>query len=212
MAGDSDSQLSRTEIMPPGCPKMRSSEIVVLIPVRDRSKDAMVSMRTCTISIEPFDRLGCSRMDDIFRLRESGDAGRGEKEKRMSAGAESARLCHDFGFEGDAGRPLKAPREPDFLCLNEGFGPRARSRSIIDDLGAGMGMSKGLGTAVVGRFFEGRRVRAFLVVCRKDDRFLRCISTGEPGTCDGFGASSSTAGSNASRSTVFESVEGIGQL
>lgn len=58
---------------------------------------------------------GCSKIEDILRLRESGDAGLGLKEKRISAGAESDLRCQGFGFEGDAGKWLKLSNEPDFL-------------------------------------------------------------------------------------------------
>lgn len=171
-----------------------------------------MSIRTSTTSKALFGVPGCSRMEDILRFRESGDAGRGLKENIISAGAESALLCDTLGFEGDDGNPLKIPNEPDFLCLKDACGARARSRSIIDVRGAAIGNSKGAIEGAGERFLDGRRVSAFLVDCKKDDRFLRCIRTGDPGTCGICAAARSIDGSRGSSKTVFETAELMGQL
>lgn len=203
------------EIISPGCPNIMSSAISCARPVNLGWEGVKSSTRTSGSSGSADGaRIGCSTIDDIFLFRESGDAGLGENEKTMSAGAESARRCNDLGFEGEAGKPLNAPRDPDFLCLRDTLGARTRSRSIMDDFGAGIGMSNApwLGAGEIGRFFEGRLVRAFFVFCKKEDRFLRCMSTGEPGTCFGKAGARSMEGSSGSSSTVFESAVGLDQL
>lgn len=103
-----------------------SSDIVFNIPKPTRRESCLLDVGavfnlTSTNSMAKAEeaeevQLGCSRMEDILRLRDSGEAGLGVNEKMIPAGAESdLRCCHDLGFVGDAGSRLKLSREPDFL-------------------------------------------------------------------------------------------------
>ena len=127
----------------------------------------------------------------------------------MSAGALPDLLWKTLGLSlsGDGGKLLN---EPDFLCFSRGeSGGRAMSRSIMLLLGGGRGMTGMIvgGIGETGRFFEGLRLRTFLVVWRKDDLLRRCLlSTGEPGTglttADG---SRTSLGSNAAAADTLDS-------